>query len=153
MDDADVYARAAKSKRRPHTKKADVENHTYNTPRTTSYSKKLPFRLPIRKGFFLFTKIKNIKGEKIMKTNYEIIGKICDRAIGIGIVAPKNRLRLLMDLDCACEAFDIDLDKLLAFDKLSFCHDVSEIGWNLNRRTKQFNNCFLPRSARGGASQ
>jgi len=88
-----------------------------------------------------------------MNTNYEIIGKICDRAIGIGIVAPKNRLRLLMDLDCACETFDIDLDRLFAFDKLNFCHDVSEIGWNLNRRTKQFKEHFLPRSAKGGNSK
>ena len=85
-----------------------------------------------------------------MKTDYNKISNICDIAIYRGLIEPKRRASLLMDLECACQTFDLDLDKLLAFDKLSFAHDISEIRWNINRKTRKFNNCFVPRSA-GGA--
>jgi hypothetical protein len=54
-----------------------------------------------------------------------------------------------MDIEHACLQFNLDLDLLLKFDG-TFYHDVAGIYNNINRKTKEFKNCFVPRSARLG---
>lgn len=39
------------------------------------------------------------------------------------------------------------LHELLAADKVNFAHDLGGIYQHLNRKTKQLENCFLPRFA------
>lgn len=82
-----------------------------------------------------------------MKTDFEKIGHICVRAVARGLVPPSRKATLLMDLECACKEFDLDLDKLLAFDACNFAHDIIEIQRHIDRKTKKFKNCFMPRSA------
>jgi len=86
-----------------------------------------------------------------MKTKLDVLGKICDRAINRGLTPPNKRMRLVVDMERACEEFDLDLDKLLAFDDFNFAHDIIEIQRHIDRTTKQFKNCFVPRASRGDA--
>ena len=83
-----------------------------------------------------------------MKTDYDKIGRICVRAIARKLIPNARRATLLMDLECACNEFNLDLDALLAFDELNFAHDIVGIQNHINRKTKQFTNCFVPRAAR-----
>lgn len=59
-----------------------------------------------------------------------------------------DSISLFMDLECAVDVFDIDIEKLLTADDFNFAHDICGIQNNLNRYTKQFENCFVPRFAR-----
>ena len=67
------------------------------------------------------------------------------------------RLTLSMDLDFAEIAFNIDFEKLLAFDGFNFAHDIIGIQNSIDRKkstyttkppTAVFDNRFVPRSAR-----
>jgi hypothetical protein len=86
---------------------------------------------------------------KITKKEYKIIGKIADRALVIARDAqpgfPRDRIDIMMDVECCIETCPLNLDKLLAADNYTFAHDVFGIAQHLNRRTRRLENCFVPR--------
>ena len=83
------------------------------------------------------------------KEIYHKITRLVGKAIDTGIIHPSKGRILSMDIEFTHEALNLDLDLLLKFDG-TFYHDISGIYRNINRETKQFKNCFVPRSARGG---
>lgn len=92
---------------------------------------------------FEFEEIKPIKVQILDRAEKNVTG-LC-------------RLTLCMDLDFAEIAFNLDFDKLLAFDDFNFVHDIIGIQNSINREkstyaTKPpnavFDNCFVPRCAR-----
>jgi len=52
-----------------------------------------------------------------------------------------DRLTLCMDLHFS----RVRLDRLLESDDATFVHDIVGINNNMNRETKQLDNCFVPR--------
>ena len=58
-----------------------------------------------------------------------------------------DRMSLIMDIQAAHEQFKLKLDKLLEADDYNFSHDIVGIQQNINRKTKEIENCFLPRYA------
>ena len=117
-----------------------------------------------------------VDGEKSRRERYNFIGiankkasnyaesllattritQILDRAQNKGLIRI-DRLTLSIDLDFAIQAFNIDCDKLLAFDDFNFAHDILGIQDNVDRRkstyttnppTIVFNNRFVPRCAK-----
>lgn len=82
--------------------------------------------------------------------SFDIAEAIFNRAESMGI-APEDKMGVMMDLMAANgENGNVPLDyvKMLAFSDGSFGHDFNGIYANLNRRTGQLENCFLPRCAR-----
>lgn len=60
-----------------------------------------------------------------------------------------DRLTVSMDIQaCHANGCELDLDGLLAADKLDFIHDVSGIITNIDRKTGALENCFMPRYAK-----
>lgn len=68
-----------------------------------------------------------------------------------------DKLSLLMDLEAAQIAFDIDCKRLLEADDFNFAHDIIGIQNYINRTKTDlfsnephvvFENCFVPRFAR-----
>lgn len=57
------------------------------------------------------------------------------------------RITVIMDLDNADKTTPLDLDRLMEFDEYNFAHDILGINRNLNHRTCELENCFLPRCA------
>jgi hypothetical protein len=54
----------------------------------------------------------------------------------------------IMDITSThCNGCAMNLQKLLDFSTINFAHDLYGIHNNLNRKTGQLENCFLPRSA------
>ena len=82
------------------------------------------------------------------KENMQTIVKIVERADNMGLLM-FDRLSLMMDMDCAAEKFNLRLDDMLEADNFNFSHDVVGIQNNINRQTKEFENFFVPRFARG----
>jgi len=78
------------------------------------------------------------------KENFKLIVKIAEKADNMGLLI-FDRLSLIMDLECANREFNLRLEEFLDADNFNFAHDISGIQNNLNRQTKQFENCFLPR--------
>lgn len=58
-----------------------------------------------------------------------------------------DRMSLIMDIENAHEQFNLKLNEWLKADDLDFSHDIVGIQQNINRETKQVENCFLPRYA------
>lgn len=87
--------------------------------------------------------------EKIEKKRNEmkIISKIVERADNLNLLYD-DRTSLMMDLDVANKKFDLRLNELLEADEFNFSHDICGIQNNINRTTKTFMNCFVPRFAR-----
>ena len=79
---------------------------------------------------------------------YVMILRIAGRAMDIGILQPSKGRRFKMDLQFAHEHYNLDLDKFLDFDNMNFAHDVIEIQRHINRESKTFDNCFVPRCTR-----
>lgn len=75
-----------------------------------------------------------------------MIIKIVERADKMNLLA-FDRLSLTMDLDCVNELFNLRLQQLLDTDNFNFSHDIVGIQNNLNRQTRQMENCFVPRFA------
>lgn len=82
--------------------------------------------------------------------------QIVQRAKAKGLLA-FDEISLLMDLEAAQIAYNIDCDAILAADDLNFAHDICGIQANINRQKTSFltqppmivfDNCFLPRFAR-----
>lgn len=81
------------------------------------------------------------------KDKMELIGKIAKRAEDMGLLF-FDRLSLIMDLECADEQFDLELEKLLTADDVNFAHDVCGIQRHLDRKTRTMQDCFFPRYAK-----
>lgn len=56
-------------------------------------------------------------------------------------------LSLSMDLEFTHNLFNLRLQELLQADDFNFAHDIIGIQNNLNRQTRQMENCFVPRYA------
>lgn len=80
------------------------------------------------------------------KKEFELIVKICERAEALDI-APKERMTLIMDLDNVHKSVGLNLEGLLGADDFNFAHDVVGIQNHINRKTKELEDCFLPRYA------
>lgn len=74
------------------------------------------------------------------------ISEIAKRADEKGLLM-FDRMSLIMDIQAAHEQFKLKLDKLLEADDYNFSHDIVGIQQNINRKTKEIENCFLPRYA------
>ena len=74
------------------------------------------------------------------------ISEIAKRADEKGLLM-FDRTSLIMDIQAAHEQFKLKLDKLLEADDYNFSHDIVGIQQNINRKTKEIENCFLPRYA------
>ena len=74
------------------------------------------------------------------------IAEIAKRADEKGLLM-FDRMSLIMDIQAAHEQFKLKLDKLLEADDYNFSHDIVGIQQNINRKTKEIENCFLPRYA------
>ncbi len=80
-----------------------------------------------------------------MDEKIDLIVKIAKRATKeLGI----QHIIVVMDLEYCTKNQELDLEKLLAFDPVSFAHDIYGINRNLNHRTFQLENLFLPRCAK-----
>ncbi len=78
-----------------------------------------------------------------------VISRIADRAIESGHLPPDiDRLWLMMDIDTVHCRTPLDLYRWLDADLFNFMHDVVGILNNINRKTGQLENCFLPRFTR-----
>ena len=80
------------------------------------------------------------------KEKLEAIGRIMDRAEGLGIMLQtKNpRVTLMMDLDYALD--DIQIKKLEGFNDESFIHDITGIQRYMNREKLTIeDDIFVPR--------
>ena len=92
-------------------------------------------------------KMTMINWDKLQKTDMEVIDRICIRALK---TYPNiNKMTLHMDLTAAHVSGECPLDllKLEAFDDLDFWHDIVGIWGNLDRKTGELMNCFIPRCA------
>lgn len=74
------------------------------------------------------------------------IAEIAKRADEKGLLM-FDKMSLIMDIQAAHEQFNLKLDKLLEADDYNFSHDIVGIQQNINRKTKEIENCFLPRYA------
>jgi len=72
---------------------------------------------------------------------------VAEIAMRRDIISPVDKLSLCMDLETAHKATPLDLERLLAADDGNFMHDIEGIRTNLNRRTGELENLFLPRFA------
>lgn len=72
--------------------------------------------------------------------------RIVKRAQSMGI-AIGEQVTQLMDIEFADRYFNLRLDEFLNADDFNFAHDFIGIQRNINRVTKQFENCFVPRFA------
>lgn len=80
------------------------------------------------------------------KEDLHLIIKIAERAENMGLFE-SNRLNFTMDLEYANEKFKLKLEELLNANESDFFHDIHGIQRHINRQTKQFENCFVPRFA------
>ena len=82
----------------------------------------------------------------MIKDEMLTIAEIAKRADEKGLLM-FDRMSLIMDIQAAHEQFKLKLDKLLEADDYNFSHDIVGIQQNINRKTKEIENCFLPRYA------
>lgn len=73
--------------------------------------------------------------------------KIVQKADNMGLMH-FDRMSLIMDLDVANKKFDLRLNELLEADDFNFSHEICGIQNNIDRTTKTFMNCFVPRFSR-----
>ena len=67
------------------------------------------------------------------KERYEMLIKIEERAVSMGLKENSDALSTLMDLESADEKFHLRLDEFLAADDFNFAHDFYGIRDNINR--------------------
>ena len=59
-----------------------------------------------------------------------------------------KQMDAIMDIDaCHCNGCPLKLQELLDADDFNFAHDVFGIRSNINRKSGELENCFLPRYA------
>ena len=85
--------------------------------------------------------------EKLVKEDYEVIGKIMKRVYEEGL-SYGDGITMMMDLEFATKDTNMDLDKLLGFDSFNFAHDIIGIRNHIDRTSKKIVNCFSPRCSR-----
>lgn len=81
------------------------------------------------------------------RNEMETISKIVERADKLNLLCD-DRISLMMDLDVSNKEFDLRVNELLEADDFNFSHDICGIQNNIDRTTKTFINCFVPRFAR-----
>jgi hypothetical protein len=80
------------------------------------------------------------------KKESDLISKIAERVLNMGIFPGLKKTDLMMDITaCHCNGNPLDLEKLLAADDFNFLHDVGGIRRHLNRTTGKLLECFSPR--------
>lgn len=72
-----------------------------------------------------------------------LISKITKRAVNQ--LTGVNHLSTMMDLEAVHTTTPLRLQELLDTDSFNFEHDICGIAYNLNRETKELENCFVPR--------
>ena len=77
----------------------------------------------------------------------ELMFEIAERAEDMNLLIV-DRISLIMDLECVNKEFDLRLKELLNADDFNFSHDICGIQKNLNRKTKELENFFVPRFSR-----
>lgn len=83
-----------------------------------------------------------INWSSINKTDDEIIDKIAGRAcLDFGL----RKVNVSMDIMACHISNPLKLDELVNADVENFAHDILGIRENLNRKTGELENCFLPR--------
>jgi len=93
--------------------------------------------------------IKTINWEAT-KEDAEIIHKVALRSIRD---YPTQRPLLDIEMDITATHLNgnpLRLGALLNADRFNFAHDIFGIFANLNRRTGEIENCFVPRYSQGG---
>ena len=81
------------------------------------------------------------------KAELALIYKIVQRAHRELLIP--DSLNLIMDLDAThSNGTPLDFERLLAFDKLNFTHDISGIMNCIDRKTGKLTRCFLPRCSK-----
>jgi len=96
-------------------------------------------------------------GAKATTLNWNTTGEESRNILAIASRAAANKpeldeLEVAMDITAVHlndPAVNIDLDRLLNFDKFNFMHDILGINRHIDRQSGQLSNCFLPRCARG----
>lgn len=74
------------------------------------------------------------------------INAICERVLK---TINCDKLGLLMDVTTThLNGCPLDLDGLLISENFDFFHDIVGIARNIDRKTGQLKNCFLPRYAK-----
>lgn len=81
----------------------------------------------------------------LKKQDYKLISSIAKRAWNDMKDYYVSMVDFVLDLECVKEKYNLDLKRLLEADDLDFYHDIYGIHNNLNRQTKQLDNCFIPR--------
>ena len=84
------------------------------------------------------------------KMKYDIKSriKVTERAEALNILM-RDRITFVMDIDIAIEYYNMDLERLLAFDNFDFMHDVCGIQIRIDRERKTIiDDFFLPRCSR-----
>jgi len=95
---------------------------------------------------------------KLSSTTVELgkIGKVIERMENESRGIKFDPFTVIYALDIAnSNGTKLDFDKLLKFNSISFWHDVLGIFDNINMKTGDYENCFLPRcsvSEKGSSS-
>ena len=82
------------------------------------------------------------------KEDADLAVKIARRAVSMAeeYNIPYDQMTAVMDIDaCHCNGNPLKLQELLDADGFNFAHDVFGIRANINRKTGQLQNCFVPR--------
>jgi methenyltetrahydromethanopterin cyclohydrolase len=87
-------------------------------------------------------------GDNMTRADYKKLGSIRKRAVVLDLCDMKESIQLEMDMELAFKYFNLNLDKLLRASDLDFVHDICGIQKHLNRQTKTFDDCFVPRFSR-----
>jgi hypothetical protein len=83
---------------------------------------------------------------KVSQEDYLLIDKIVDKAINKFSKGLFKRLELEMDLTaCHSNGNPLRLQDLLDSDDYNFTHDIFGITDNINRKTGELENFFVPR--------
>ena len=79
---------------------------------------------------------------------YDLLSRIADRAIKLGLYPATDKMGALMDLESVSE--QVNFTTLDHFSDGNFCHDVGGIRDHLDRREfpASLTGCFWPRCAR-----
>lgn len=79
---------------------------------------------------------------------FELVNKIISRAKELNIVS-KDVLSDQMDIVAAhSNGTPLDFQKFLDFDEFNFMHDYFGIRNNIDRKSGELKNCFLPRCSK-----
>ncbi|MCL2062055.1 MAG: hypothetical protein FWH03_05465 [Firmicutes bacterium] len=87
-------------------------------------------------------------GDSMTRADCKKLGAIRKRAAMLDLCHITESMQLEMDMELAFKYFNLNLDKLLRADDLNFTHDICGIQKHINRQTKTFDDCFVPRFSR-----